>query len=108
MKMDYLKIIKALSNKTRFNILMWLKDPKKNFGDLGWEPHGIEEKDAESYVCVGYIHKKTGQSQSTVSEHLSVLEKSGLLKAIKVSQWTLYARNEETINELKAYINEEL
>lgn len=105
--MDYLNCLKALSNKTRLNILLWLKDPKENFGELGWGPHPIEV-DVDKYVCVGYIQKKAKQSQSTVSEHLSTLEKSGLIKAIKIKQWTLYARNEEVISELKNYISEEL
>lgn len=105
--MDYLKIIKALSNKTRFNILSWLKDPKSNFEEFGWEPHKCDDKYSD-YVCVGYIKEKTGQSQSTTSEHLSVLEKAGLLKALKIGQWTLYTRNEEVINEFIDYINKEL
>ncbi|WP_042272310.1 ArsR/SmtB family transcription factor [[Clostridium] dakarense] len=105
--MDYLKTIKALSNKTRFNILQWLKDPKSNFEQFGWQPHN-DDPDSSNFVCVGYIYKKAGQSQSTVSEHLSVLEKTGLLRSVKIGQWTLYARNEEIINDFKVYINENL
>lgn len=29
--MDKIKIFKALGNKTRLNILLWLKDPKNKF-----------------------------------------------------------------------------
>ena len=29
--MDKVKIFKALGNETRLNILLWLKDPGKNF-----------------------------------------------------------------------------
>lgn len=105
--MDYLKGIKAISNKTRLNILLWLKNPKENFEALGWTPHNSDEESSK-YVCVGYIHKKSGQSQSTISEHLSVLETAGMLRSLKIGQWTLYCRNEEAINELKVYINEEL
>lgn len=105
--MDYLKVIKALSNKTRFNILLWLKDPKANFGEFGWKPHN-EEEDSKNFVCVGYIKEKAGQSQSTVSEHLSVLDKAGLLRSWKIGQWTLYARDEEAIDSIKKYINEKL
>lgn len=105
--MDYLKIIKALSNKTRFNILLWLKNPELNFKEFGWKPHS-EEEDASNFVCVGYIQKKSGQSQSTVSEHLIVLEKAGLLRALKLGQWTLYARNEDGIKLIKEYINKNL
>lgn len=105
--MDYIKVTKASSNKTRLNILMWLKDPQLNFGEFGWKPHN-EEEEFKNYVCIGQIHKKSGQSQSTFSEHLSILEKAGLLKTIKLSQWTLFARNEKAIEEFKEYIKTEL
>ncbi|RDY27063.1 transcriptional regulator [Romboutsia weinsteinii] len=105
--MDCIKIIKALSNKTRFNILLWLKDPKLNFEEFGWQPHNNDE-DSKHYVCVGYIQKKSGNSQSTISEHLSILEKANLLRSLKIGQWTLYARNEEEIIKIKDYINEVL
>ena len=105
--MDYLNVIKALANKTRLNILLWLKDPKLNFEEFGWKPH-CDDEDACNFVCVGYMQKKAGQSQATVSQHLSVLEKSGLLRSLKIGQWTLYARNEEAILEIKKYIYENL
>lgn len=105
--MDYLKIIKSLSNRTRFNILLWLKDPETNFRELGWKPHN-EEEDSKNFVCVGFIKLKTGQSQSTVSEHLSLLYKAGLLRSLKIGQWTFYARNEEAIDSIKKYINDQL
>jgi len=59
--MDIIEINKVLSNKTRVNILKWLKNPELNF-----PPH----KDIAHFddgVCVGYIQDKTGLSQSTIS-----------------------------------------
>lgn len=69
--MDQVEIFKALSNKTRLQILSWLKDPEVNFP--GQIVYGFERG-----VCVGQIHEKSGLTQSTVSEYLvsSVVGKS--------------------------------
>ncbi|RVP95951.1 ArsR/SmtB family transcription factor, partial [Sinorhizobium meliloti] len=36
-------------------------------------------------------------SQSTVSSHLAVLQRAGLVTTRRVGQWVFYRRNEETI-----------
>ena len=41
-------------------------------------------------------------SQPTVSEHLKVLSKAGLVSAKRVKQWTFYKRDKTRIAELKA------
>jgi DNA-binding transcriptional ArsR family regulator len=86
--MDQVEIFKALSNKTRLQILNWLKDPKENF------PEQNEAGFAEG-VCVGQIQKKAGLTQSTVSEYLATLQRVGLVKSNRIGQWTYYQRNEE-------------
>jgi DNA-binding transcriptional ArsR family regulator len=86
--MNEVEIFKALSNKTRLQILNWLKDPELNF----------PEQVAYGYtsgVCVGQIQQKAGLTQSTISEYLAVLQRAGLVKATRVGQWTYYKRNEE-------------
>ena len=54
--MDKVKIFKALGNETRLNILLWLKEPQKNF-----EPqiHLSIMDDFQEGVCVGTIRKKS-------------------------------------------------
>jgi ArsR family transcriptional regulator len=89
MDLDALEVFKALSNKTRLQILQWLKEPAKHFAP---QEHGCFE---EVGVCVGLIQQKCGLSQSTVSEYLTILQKAGLLKANRIGQWTYYQRNEE-------------
>lgn len=99
--MDQVDIFKALSNKTRLQILSWLKDPETNFVEqsaMGFE----------NGVCVGQIQKKTGLTQSTVSEYLSVLQRAGLVSATRVGQWTYYRRDEAAIKALLVRINIEL
>ncbi|MGX5690093.1 ArsR/SmtB family transcription factor [Arcticibacter tournemirensis] len=97
--MDQLEIFKALSNKSRLEILQWLKEPEKYFPVQ--ESVGFDE----AGVCVGQIQKKAGLTQSTVSEYLSTLQRAGLIKATRIGQWTYYKRNEEAFKELGELIS---
>lgn len=100
--MDRVEIFKALSNKTRLQILNWLKEPEVSFPDQkqhGGFDHG---------VCVGQIQLKTGLTQSTVSEYLSVLQRAGLVKSTRMGQWTYYQRNEEAFKMLSQMIQKEI
>lgn len=97
--MDQVEIFKALSNKTRLEILNWLKDPAQNFP---------EQKGFADGVCVGQIQGKAGLTQSTVSEYLSTLQRSGLIIATRKGQWTYYKRNEEAFAALSQLIQSEI
>lgn len=90
--MNELTIHKALANPTRLNIVKWLKQPKKHFPQ--WN-----KSDQHLGVCCGFIQQKAGLSQSTISNYLSILEKSGLLLATRHKQWTYYRRNETVITQ---------
>ena len=91
--MDHVEIFKALSNQTRLQILNWLKNPEEHFS----EEKGVDM--ASTGVCVGLIQKKSGLSQSTVSEYLSVLQRAGLIESTRIGQWTYYRRNENGLSE---------
>ncbi|ALL07184.1 ArsR family transcriptional regulator [Pedobacter sp. PACM 27299] len=99
--MKQLEIFKALSNKTRLEILQWLKDPAVSF------PEQIHAG-FEVGVCVGEIQRKSGLTQSTVSEYLSILQRAGLVSSTRVGQWTYYKRNEETFIELSKIIESDI
>lgn len=99
--MDQVEIFKALSNKTRLQILNWLKEPEVNF------PEQLDNGFLDG-VCVGQIQKKTGLTQSTVSDYLSTLQRTGLIKSTRVGQWTYYKRNEEAFSILSQIIQSEL
>jgi DNA-binding transcriptional ArsR family regulator len=101
--MDELEIFKALSNKTRLEILTWLKNPELYFNEY---KTGVTE--CGMGVCVGLIQKKSGLTQSTISEYLTVLQKAGLVTAKRSGQWTYYKRNEETILALSKIISSKL
>jgi DNA-binding transcriptional ArsR family regulator len=100
--MDQLEIFKALSNKTRLQILQWLKSPELYF------PEQEHADFKEVGVCVGQIQKKAGLTQSTVSEYLSILQKSGLLESTRLGQWTYYKRNEQTFGALSKIIESDI
>ncbi|WP_221391628.1 helix-turn-helix transcriptional regulator [Dyadobacter sp. NIV53] len=92
--MDQVEIFKALSNSTRLQILCWLKNPCVHFT----EEHEVDM--VKTGVCVGLIQKKSGLSQSTVSEYLSILQRAGFIQSTRIGQWTYYRRNEEAITHL--------
>lgn len=94
--MEQVEIFKALSNKSRLEILTWLKTPELNFPE---QADGFTEG-----VCVGQIQKKAGLTQSTVSEYLSTLQRVGLVISTRKGQWTFYKRNETTIAALSDLI----
>ncbi|MCC9138160.1 ArsR/SmtB family transcription factor [Pontibacter silvestris] len=99
--MNHVEFFKALSNKTRLQILNLLKEPEKHFPP--------QEKGAyDAGVCVGHIQQKVGLTQSTISEYLSLLQRTGLITATRVGQWTYYKRNEEAFQKLAEIIQKEL
>ena len=100
--MDILKITAALSNKTRLDIMHWLKNPEANFS-----PHVLVQG-FEMGVCVGKIHEKTGLSQSTTSFYLSILQDAGLLTATKIGKWIYYKRNQIAIDEYLNHLSNEI
>ena len=100
--MDLLEIFKALSNRTRLEIVQGLKDPVKNFPPQ-------DEGDVHTVgVCVSSIQEGVGLSQSTVSDYLATLHRAGLVHVTRIGQWTYYKRNEATISALAAIMGKEL
>lgn len=96
--MDQVEIFKALSNKTRLQILAWLKEPELNF------PGQLEHTSFQDGVCVGQIQQKSGLTQSTVSEYLALLQRAGLVESKRKGQWTYYKRNEAAFEKLSQLI----
>ena len=99
--MNEVDIFKALSNKTRLQILEWLKEPELNFP-------GQKDGGYANGVCVGQLQAKAGLTQSTVSEYLSILQRAGFVQATRVGQWTYYKRNEAAFERLSKIIIESL
>ncbi|TCM68764.1 ArsR family transcriptional regulator [Acinetobacter calcoaceticus] len=90
--MDIDLIFKALANPIRRQILLWLKNPEQF---LSTEEYG----DFNRGVCAGHIECLGKVSQSTMSNHLSVLQQAGLIKVEKFGQWSYFSRNEALIQQ---------
>lgn len=97
--MDKDEILKALSHPTRMEILNWLKSPEKHFAS--------QEHPLEMGVCASQF-ERCGLSQSTVSSHLGVLHRAGLVTTRRVGQWIFYKRNEETIAAFLKQLSQDL
>ncbi len=100
--MNIVEINKALSNQTRVDILFWLKIPEKNF-----PPH-LELGHFNYGVCLVYIKNKADLSQSTISQYMSQLQKSGLVDSKRIGKWTYFKRNEENIKKYVDYLANQL
>jgi ArsR family transcriptional regulator len=94
--------LRALSNKSRLQILTWLKDPTGNF------PPQVDGDLIRDGVCGLLIAKKLAVSQPTVSEHLRILSQAKLLDGRRIKKWTFYKRNERQIAQLKKAISAKL
>lgn len=103
--MNPVKIFKALGNETRLNILLWLKNPAENFEQ---QLHANVMSDFPGGVCVRSIKTRTGLSQSTISNFMSVLEEASLVESRKIDQYTYFRRNEQTISEISSWIDHTL
>ena len=86
------KVLRALANNNRLQILEWILDPVAHFppqqdGDL-----------VEDGVCVGFITEKIGLSQPTVTNHMRQLADAGLVTHRQIKNWVFYKPNEEVLD----------
>ncbi len=86
----------ALADPMRQRILKVLK--QKGCCSLG-KPEGM---------CACDIEARVGLSQPTVSHHMAVLTKAGLVEAEKLGQWMWYRRNEKGLAAFREALAKEL
>jgi DNA-binding transcriptional ArsR family regulator len=96
-ELDIDAIHKALANPVRREILAWLKHPEAHFAD---QLHPLSLG-----VCAGKIDERCGLSQSTVSGHLAILQKAGLVSVTRLGQWNMFKRNDQVIGAFLDHIN---
>ena len=51
-------------------------------------------------LCAGDIEERVRLSQPTISHHMAILTKAGLVEATKKGQWRWYRRNEKAIRRM--------
>jgi ArsR family transcriptional regulator len=86
-KMEMDVICNALGNKIRYQLIKALKEKS-----IATCCNRIEF--FENGVSVGDVVKFTGLAQSTVSQHLAVLEKANLIYREKRDSWSCYFLNQ--------------
>ena len=84
----------AIADPTRRRILLVLKEGGgESKTPAPGHVHG-------SCLCGGEIEERIHLSQPTVSHHMSILTKAGLVSATKHGQWRWYRRNEKAIRQV--------
>lgn len=51
-------------------------------------------------LCAGDIEDRVELSQPTISHHMAILTRAGLVEATKRGQWRWYRRNEKAIRQV--------
>ena len=82
------RTLAAIADPTRRRILQALKAVSPS------------QKTPGSCLCAGEIEERMKLSQPTISHHMSILTKAGLVEATKQGQWRWYRRNEKVIRKL--------
>jgi ArsR family transcriptional regulator len=90
--------LRAIASERRLQILEWLRSPTQHF------PPQLDGDLIKDGVCGVLIAQKLAVSHPTVSEHLRILSKAGLVRGKRIKQWTFYKRDEKAIRLLKTKI----
>jgi ArsR family transcriptional regulator len=87
------RTLHAIADPTRRRILLVLKE---GAGSKTRAPKHIHA----SCLCGGDIEERIQLSQPTISHHMGILTKAGLVEATKHGQWRWYRRNEKAIRQV--------
>lgn len=88
------RTLHAIADPTRRKILRALKE------------RGGCSINREEGLCASDIEQRVRLSQPTISHHMAILTRAGLVEARKVGQWMWYRRNEKGIAELAKALSE--
>jgi DNA-binding transcriptional ArsR family regulator len=81
------RALHAIADPTRRRILQVLKEGKNSEIRSG-------------FLCGGDIEERIRLSQPTISHHMGILTKAGLVEAVKQGQWRWYRRDEKAIRQV--------
>jgi DNA-binding transcriptional ArsR family regulator len=83
----------AISDSTRLRILQALKQ-------RGTGASSAPSAGKHTGLCAGDIEERVQLSQPTISHHMAILTKAGLVEAVKQGQWRWYKRNDKALRRL--------
>jgi DNA-binding transcriptional ArsR family regulator len=90
------RLLHAIADPTRRKILQALKT--KGACSLG----------KDTGLCACDIEERVHVSQPTISHHMGILQKAGLVETQKEGHWRWYRRNETTIREFSKTLRDTL
>ena len=68
----------------------------------------LKEKNKETDLCAGDIEECVKLSQPTISHHMAILRRAGLVEAAKQGTWIWYRRREAGLRELQRMVRKAL
>jgi ArsR family transcriptional regulator len=86
------RVLLAVADPSRRQILQALKE-----GNTSARAEAKSAAGFETCLCAGDIEARVKISQPTISHHMAILTKAGLVEATKRGQWRWYRRNEKAI-----------
>lgn len=89
----------AVADPTRRRILAALKHHKQDSKAPTESRQGVATAQANG-LCAGDIEGYVKLAQSTISHHMAILARAGLVEVVKQGQWRWYRRNEKAIQQL--------
>lgn len=87
------RALHAIADPTRRRILQALKEGLS-------KTEGRNSGMTGRCLCAGEIEEQAQLSQPTISHHMAILTKAGLVEATKSGQWRWYRRNEKGIRQV--------
>jgi ArsR family transcriptional regulator len=90
--------MRAIAHPLRRKILGWLKDPRLSFPEQAYGQ--------DLGVCVGQIVSRCDVSKSTVSSHLALLKRAGLVELTQTGSVHFLRRNDKTIQHFQEELAE--
>ena len=85
MSSELASFLHAIADPARRRILLTLKEK------------GASAAANKAGLCAGDIEERVNLSQPTVSHHMRILEKAGLVEVKKEGHWRWYRRNDKKI-----------
>jgi len=95
-KADLDRFLRAIADPTRRRILQTLKVKTEDI------------RGKTDPMCAGDIEEGVKLSQPTVSHHMKVLEKAGLIEVKREGHWRRYRRNEKLISEMTRALKQQI
>src|SRR5580693_661118 len=90
------RLLHAVADPVRRRILQALKE------------RGGCSLDKEVGLCASDIEQRVHLSQPTISHHMAILKKAGLVEAKKLGQWMWYRRDETALRDFSRGLRESL